>query len=322
MDAGCMDSSASFSSSTAPSKFHWRSLAGAVSEVVEAFTGSENPEQVRSIQAELRRMADLDAAACTAGADADAASRVRALLDAQHANMSWREGLFQQIREAKLQGTPLPDVDYDDLANAINRQFKYRPPRDAFLPQRYATYDDWFLRRLTDSTRQGCIAAASTADVCAPVQGKVLHEALGGEMTLKVSVIAVNELLNLVDGDRLIQMKLRWGDYHRVHSPVDGTVEHINVYAKDALFPGAEAMTIIQIGCEFGTVKMMCIGEWCVQTFALDVAEHDRLRKMDEVGHFDLGSQVILVLPPGISLLLKGGEKVFPGDPVGRFAEC
>lgn len=33
----------------------------------------------------------------------------------------------------------------------------------------------------------------------------------------------------------------RCEDYHRVHSPVDGTIQRMKVYEKDELFPGAAA---------------------------------------------------------------------------------
>eukprot|EP00439_Symbiodinium_sp_Y106_P081033 s171_g19.t3 len=37
---------------------------------------------------------------------------------------------------------------------------------------------------------------------------------------------------------------------------------------------------------------------------------------MDELGHFDLGSQVILSLPDGVDVCLEGSPKLFPGDPI------
>ncbi|CAE8623378.1 unnamed protein product [Polarella glacialis] len=139
-------------------------------------------------------------------------------------------------------------------------------------------------------------------------------------MTLKVSIIAVDELLKLVDGHRLLQMKLRWTDYHRVHCPVDGIVRRIDVFRKDQLFPGAEAMTIMFIEAAFGIIKLICIGEWSIQSFVLKVGVNQRVQKLDEIGYFDLGSQVILVLPTCIDVLPAGGEKVFPGDPVAVVA--
>ncbi|CAK0855903.1 unnamed protein product [Prorocentrum cordatum] len=145
-------------------------------------------------------------------------------------------------------------------------------------------------------------------------------------MTLKVSVIAADELLRLVDGHRLVQLRLRWHDYHRVHSPVDGRIASVDAFVKDELFPGSEAMTVFAIEACLGTVKLMCIGEWSVQSFVLHQrsVRGGQVRKMDELGHFDAGSQVLLVLPRGADVLLRGGERLFPGDPVatGPAAVC
>ena len=39
---------------------------------------------------------------------------------------------------------------------------------------------------------------------------------------------------------------------------------------------------------------------------------------MDEIGHFDLGSQVILALPKRLRILPKEGAKMFVGDPLAQ----
>lgn len=75
-------------------------------------------------------------------------------------------------------------------------------------------------------------------------------------------------------------------------------------------------MTIMSIITEFGMIRLLCIGEWSVQTFVTHVVVGQRVRKMDELGYFDLGSQVILALPSSANMLVKGGSKLFVGDPV------
>jgi hypothetical protein len=42
---------------------------------------------------------------------------------------------------------------------------------------------------------------------------------------------------------------------------------------------------------------------------------------MDEIGHFDLGSQVILALPKRLRILPKEGAKMFVGDPLAQCVE-
>ena len=45
----------------------------------------------------------------------------------------------------------------------------------------------------------------------------------------------------------------------------------------------------------------------------------DEVAKMDELGYFDLGSQVILSLPKEADVLFEGSPRLFPGDPI---ADC
>jgi len=274
----------------------------------------DSPQDQKDVQEELARIAkqDLDF------------GEYRASLDAKYAAMSPWETMFQKIREAKMHGAPMPDVNFDELATKMGmvNGMEYESPREAFTPTKYTTFDSWFLRHLSNRTDAECRFRASKADICAPVQGRVREHSPGGFMTLKVSVIAADALLNLMGGGgQLVQFALTKVDYHRVHSPADGTVKRIDLYEKDKLFSGSEAMTIITMETAVGDVKVMCIGEWSVQSFITDVKVGDELKKMDELGHFDFGSQVILVLPQGLDLVVDRTTKAFPGDPVAKEEE-
>jgi len=244
---------------------------------------------------------------------------IRNVLDSKHADGNVWEQIFQQIRSNKLHGAPMPDIDINELADVMNGALGYDIHRDAFHPTEYVTFEDWFLRGMTDQTLVQCIKKSLLSDVCAPVQGTVRKHVPSGELTLKKSVVIVEELLGLLGGSRLIQISLQKTDYHRVHSPVDGTISEIVNLEKDELFPGSETMVIITIQTPFGNVKMMCIGEWSVQTFVLDAQVGDDVYKMYELGHFYFGSQVIVVLPDNVDIVVneEGKERVFPGDPVG-----
>jgi phosphatidylserine decarboxylase len=244
---------------------------------------------------------------------------IRSVLDDKHADGNVWEQIFQQIRLSKLHGAPMPDIDIDELADVMNDVMGYDVHRDAFYPTEYVTFEDWFLREMTDQTLVQCIKKSFLSDVCAPVQGTVRKHVPSGEMSLKKSVVIVEDLLDLVAGSRLIQISLQKTDYHRVHSPVDGTISEIVTLEKDGLFPGSEAMVIITIQSPFGDVKMMCIGEWSVQTFSVHAEVGDDVHKMFELGHFYFGSQVIVVLPDNMDVVVneEGKERVFPGDPVG-----
>ena len=119
------------------------------------------------------------------------------------------------------------------IADRINKRFKYKPGKDAFFPGHYSTYEDWFLRELSPATRERCLSQAALAEVCSPVQGKAWEQAgrckmwqpghiripptqavfvqvPSGEMSLKISIIAVSQLLQVLDGKQLVQLRLRW----------------------------------------------------------------------------------------------------------------
>lgn len=213
------------------------------------------------------------------------------------------EVLFRKIRDFKLFGAPEPDIDYDSLASEINLKYEYEIPRNAFYPTSYTSFDDWFLRDLTPATLRKCKNNAMFSDVCSPVQGKVRRK-LSGEMTLKKSIIEVDTLLNLLDGDDLIQISLQKTDYHHVHSPVDGEVIKITSYEENELFPDSEALWIAEILTDFGVVKVVCIGEWTVQTFISEVEVGQEVKKLDKLGHFYFGSQVLVCLPRQLNVLL------------------
>ena len=179
---------------------------------------------------------------------------------------------------------------------AMNKSLCYDTHRDAFEPIEYKTFEDWFLRDLAPDTLDICTKKASLSDMSSPVQGTIRKSIPSGEMTLKKSVIMSEDLLGLLGCDELIQISLKKIDYHRVHSPVDGTISGVLEMAKDGFFPGAEAMTVISIETKFGDVKMMCIGEWSVQTFVPRIDIGDIVNKMSELGFFYFDAK--LGLPP------------------------
>ena len=228
------------------------------------------------------------------------------------------EVIFRQIRDYKLFGSPEPKLDYDLLASKLNLKHKYETPRGSFFPTNYTSFDDWFLRDLTPTTLRECKNNAMFSDVCSPAQGKVRKKVFSGEMTLKKSVVEVDNLLGLLGGDDLIQISLLKVDYHHVHSPVDGYILDIISYEENELFPDSEALWIVKILTDFGVVKVVCIGEWTVQTFISEVEVGQEISKLDKLGHFYFGSQVLLSLPSGLDVLLDRGtgSRVFLGDPL------
>lgn len=244
---------------------------------------------------------------------------IRKIVELDRASDDIFEYIFQKIRDFKLNGAPDPGFDIEKIATAINLEKDYETPRSAFYPIKYTNFDDWFLRDLTDETLNKCIQNAKKTNFCSPVQGTVRKKVPSGELTLKQSVVEVSHLLDLLECKDFIQISLRKNDYHHVHSPVDGIIKDVHVYNSDELFDGSESMTIFDILTSFGVVKVLCIGEWTVQTFISDVQKGDILNKMDKLGHFYFGSQVIVAIDCESEFILDRDEepRVFPGDPIG-----
>ena len=247
---------------------------------------------------------------------------IRGFLDLEHAKDNQWEKLFQKIRDSRIYGAQMPAINYDELANAMNLYNKYDVARSAFLPTTYQTFEDWFLRNLSDQTKEICKQTSLLSDVCSPVQGTIRKSVPTGEITLKKSVVEVDHLLDILQGEKLVQISLQKTDYHHVHSPVNGKVVEVLMLEKDELFPGSESMTIIEVDSIFGALKVMCIGEWTVQTFIPEVIPGQVVSKLDKLGYFYFGSQVILVLPKRLEFAvnLSGKERVFPGDPLCHFS--
>ena len=249
----------------------------------------------------------------------DLKESVRDMLDDHHAEGNPWEQVFQAIKANRLYGAPEPDINIDFLADVMNKELDYDFDRHAFVPTQYSTFEDWFLRELSDETLDICLKKAALCDMSSPVQGTVRKFVPSGEMTLKKSVIMSEDLLDLLSSDRLIQISLKKTDYHHVHSPVNGQVKEVSGLEKDEFFPGSEAMVIITIGTGFGDVKVVCIGEWSVQTFLSHVEAGDHVDKMTQLGFFYFGSQVIVAFPLCVEIIVNDNAKqrVFPGDPIG-----
>jgi len=228
------------------------------------------------------------------------------------------EELFKLVRSAKLYGDPMPEVDFNEIAKNLNKEKSYETPMNAFEPAIYTTFDDWFLRKLTPETLEACKKKGVLNTVVSPCQGTVRQEVPSGNITLKRSILHLDELLGILGSESLVQISLRKTDYHRVHAPCNGVVTEIQRYEQHELFKESEACTIIKIDCDDGPITLMLIGEWTVQTFVTDLREGDRIEKLEEIGYFYFGSQIILGFDGPLKLVVKPNDRtrVFPGDPL------
>lgn len=228
------------------------------------------------------------------------------------------EKVFQKVRKSKLFGTNMPTMNWDDFAEEVNSEKDYENPREDFFPIYYNNFDDWFLRKMSPECFERCKQKAVQGVIVSPCQGTVRKEVPSGEITLKKSVIELDKLLGILNSPSIFQISLRKTDYHRIHSPCDGIIENIEVFEQGDLFENSEACTIIDITSSSGIVTLMLIGEWTVQTFVTQAQVGQKVSKLDELGYFYFGSQIIIGYdgPDEKSVDADDKTRVFPGDPL------
>jgi phosphatidylserine decarboxylase len=228
------------------------------------------------------------------------------------------EKIFQEIRENKLFGKKIRKHDFNLLAFILNNIRNYENPRTDFIPINYKTFDDWFLRKLSPNKLKECLETARPCKICCPVQGKIREKISFGNITLKKSFIDIQRLLSITNGHQMIQISLLKGDYHHVHSPVDGVIHKVICYERGEFFNEngqiSDALTSIQILSEYGIITLLCLGEQTVQSFITIIKVGQYISKVDELGYFYFGSQVILVLPKPLQLCVINVKRVFVGD--------
>ena len=234
------------------------------------------------------------------------------------ANTCPHEAVFKKVRQAKIFGEQMPQITWNEFAQEVNNEKGYENPREDFEPVHYEKFDDWFLRTLTPTTLQRCRTNAESAPIVSPCQGTVRMEVPSGAITLKKSIVHLDTLLGILNTPSILQISLRKTDYHRIHAPCDGVVLNVDTYEQGELFKDSEACTILDIKSNEGVVTLMMIGEWTVQTFVTDIQVGDTVTKLEELGYFYFGSQVIIGFDGMLQMLVQPNDKtrVFPGDPL------
>ena len=201
-------------------------------------------------------------------------------------------------------------------------------------PKTYACFNDFFIRHLKPAHRP--IAAA---DIVSPVDGVLSQFGLikaGQLMQAKGHEYAVNELLactpslsQLFDGGQFATFYLSPKDYHRIHMPCEASLREM-IYVPGKLFSVQPKTTstipklfarnerlVIFFDTKFGLMAMVLVGAVVVGTMntvwhgdvfrtntksSYNYASLDQaivLEKGEEMGHFKLGSTVIVLFAKG-----------------------
>jgi phosphatidylserine decarboxylase len=225
-------------------------------------------------------------------------------------------------------------------------------------PRAYASFNAFFTRALKPDARP----IAADRVVC-PADGRVSQAtAIRGDTLLQAKGREFS-LLTLLGGDRVrahafndglfATVYLSPSDYHRVHMPFAGTLESM-VFVPGELFSVSEVttqlvpdlfarnervichfeteigpMTVVLVGAIFvGSIETVWHGEvrgprGQPTKWAYHGAQRRRFEAGDEIGRFNMGSTVIVLLPPGTAALessLTPGTVVRMGQSIGRLA--
>lgn len=222
----------------------------------------------------------------------------------------------------------------------------------------WPTFNAFFTRRLRDGARPVCREAdvlTSPTDSRVDQIGPVPAD---GQLTqVKGKTYSVEELLGdpepaaLFRGGVAATLYLSPGMYHRVHSPVDGTVQAVR-HLPGRLFPvnplgtrrvdrlfAVNERVVVYLDSSLGPVALVMVGATVVGRIALAFTElvssrrrhrrqhlrfpdPPRIRRGEEIGAFHLGSTVVLLAadPHLRSAGPDHGDLVRMGEPLLRRA--
>ena len=211
----------------------------------------------------------------------------------------------------------------------------YRVNLDEAMPEPgpYPSFDAFFTRPLREGARQ----ISADAVVC-PADGKLSSSGRvdsGSRIFVKGQHYDVGELIGdardagRYGGGEFAVVYLAPGDYHRVHSPVDGEIALVRGISGD-LFPvnsigeqhfpqlfvrnhraaiaidtrGFGRVTVVMVGAVIvGRITISALpGRPSVQPGVHPVSPPRSVARGDEIGMFHLGSTAVVLLEPGVSI--------------------
>ena len=226
------------------------------------------------------------------------------------------------VKDALIRGfLKLYDVNLDEVRGQVPGDFR--------------TFNDFFIRELQDGARpvdadpRAIVSPADgTLSQAGALRGNRILQAKGLDYTLEDLLAADLDTARAFAGGAFATIDLAPYNYHRVHAPVDGELvaahyvpgdlfsvnsktaahvpglfsrnERLNLHFRTAFGP----IVVVLVGAlNVGSISTPWSGEirprkrGVVETVDLSAAPRD-VRKGDLLGWFNMGSTVILLLPP------------------------
>ncbi len=221
-------------------------------------------------------------------------------------------------------------------------------------PRSYPTFNAFFTRALAPGVRpvapeESAIVSPADGAVseCGDIHGDRLLQAKGHDYTLDALLAGRGTLVQRFAGGQFATIYLAPWNYHRIHMPLAGrlagawyvpgrlfsvnrtTARHVaGLFARNervvCSFEGAVPFVLVMVGAlNVGSMETVWHGEITPRRprtpASLPVGASATLAKGAEMGRFNMGSTVILLLPPGRSAwdaslaagrLLKVGERI------------
>jgi phosphatidylserine decarboxylase len=243
-----------------------------------------------------------------------------------------------------------------DLSIAVWRLFCDVDLSDA-KKTRFRSLHDAFIRELREGARQIASAPDVLVSPCDAIVGA--HGTIAGNTLLQVkgSSYALEELLRdsrlaaRYQNGSYATLRLTAGMYHRFHAPHDCRVERVTHIAGDVwnVNPATLAridkvyckneravleLELAEDGSQMALVAVAAVLVAGIRlTFADIASSHDssirpanaRFRKGDELGWFEHGSTILVLVPPGYEICagvarnagIRMGEPLFRRSPIG-----
>lgn len=256
----------------------------------------------------------------------------------------------------------LAEISFSPFKNRLIRWFikKYQVNMDEAIeqsPANYRNFNSFFTRPLKQDARPICtdpLAITSPADgvisQLGPIENQRIFQAKGHNFTLTELLGGKQELAKLFSNGQFATIYLSPKDYHRVHMPLQGELQHmvhipgdlfsVNQSTAESvprLFARNERVVCI-FNSDIGPIALVLVGAmivasietiWAglvtpikkqVRHFTYATPQTTILEKGAEMGRFRLGSTVILLLPKGASAwnqALNPGDTVTMGSQIG-----